>query len=73
MSQLIELTYIKEVSRKSVEGFFTIFYETLEKYQIKPKNIYNMDETNIRLRDILKGGFKDAFKDGLKNVFEDGF
>jgi Tc5 transposase DNA-binding domain len=49
MSCLIESVHIKEVSKRSIEQFFTIFCEKLEERQITVENVYNMDETGTSL------------------------
>ncbi|KAJ7198121.1 hypothetical protein GGX14DRAFT_341898, partial [Mycena pura] len=39
----------KSLNRAAVHDYFTILSDTIDRYNIKPKNIYNMDEKGIQL------------------------
>ncbi|KAJ6473945.1 hypothetical protein DFH09DRAFT_850759, partial [Mycena vulgaris] len=45
----LEICHAKALNPTAVHEYFTILTETIEKYDINWKNIYNMDEKGIQL------------------------
>ena len=45
ISRSIEAAHIKDVTTEVVMSFFDALQACMEKYQIMPENMYNMDET----------------------------
>ncbi|KAJ7216085.1 hypothetical protein GGX14DRAFT_310797, partial [Mycena pura] len=45
----LEACRAQSLTRPVVHDYFTLLAETIERYDIKPKNIWNMDEKGIQL------------------------
>lgn len=52
VSKSIEISRLKDSSKEVLQAWFDAFQLTVEKYDIKPENIYNMDESGFSIRSI---------------------
>jgi len=46
----IEMSKMKDASKEVLQAWFDAFQSMIEKYNIKPKNMYNRDESGFSIR-----------------------
>ena len=46
------MSRMKDTSKEVLQAWFNVFQSVIEKYNIKPENIYNMNESGFSIRSI---------------------